>query len=670
MSLRARGEQGSPWPYDAIIGGQPVMLARIPGEVSWAENKVRYFDQGALITAADRNYQMFPPEVEFPYAQERWIGGAGHADQRVEVRDTYWYADGVDCSGGWPVRGPLVNTVSEAAISGSVSQFIEFNSKLYCIADDRIYVRTDDTATAWTNLTPSDDFAASVGQCVVFQGTQSSPYLFIPIGSSNNYYVMSTAESFTQHASQEAVAFMVVGNELWLANKESNQWVIRKTEDGGTAATWGAAITAGDTVHAVNKLQNVDARLLALKDDGVVGFSVDAFTIDEPLTPELKNLAKAGNGEVSCVWNGSLVFAMDGQLFRYAPSSGELAQIGPELTDRNTSPVKGPVVAIDGQAGVALWAFVYNADTGYSHLARYGSWQSTPRGNEFLPIWHFSLWKAEKIVTTCFVSTGVYLGTPQPRLYIGCSDGTVYYFVLAKTSNVLDDPAYRFDTDAAGGDLYLTRYTANFPFEDKLIKAVGIGGRSLDGTSSQLTASYKVAADVTYVSIGSVTADPGERVNLSGNVASAAVDFKVNFVTTSSSATPVLTHFVIYSTLRTTNLKKITATIVAGDNILDRAGKPLRYTWRDLRTALESTMTTNGTFSVINPAGEQITVIGLDFGHGYAPSNDDEHRGQRWTEQVSMIQTQSLNSRGTWLRAQAYTWDSLSSYRWTEVSIL
>jgi hypothetical protein len=670
MSLRARGEQASPWPYHAVISGQPVMLARLSGEPSWTETKIRYFDQSSLITSTDRNYQMFPPEVEFPYAQERWTGGAGHADQHEGDRDSYWYADGVDCSGGWPIRGPQVNTVSAAAVSGSVSQFIEFNSKLYCIADDRIYVRTDDTVSAWTNLTPGTDFAANVGQCAVFQGTQANPFLFIPIGSGANYYVMSTAEAFTQHASRAAVAFATVGNELWLAAKESNQWVIRKAEDGGTTATWGAAITVGDTVASINRLQNVDNRLLVHKDDGVFGVSIEAFTIDEPLTPELRNLTKASNGKVATVWNGSDIFTMDGNLFRYAPSNGELAQIGPELTDRNTSPVKGPVVAIDGQAGIALWAFIYNSVTGYSHLARYGAWQNTPKGNVFLPVWHYSLWKTNKVVTTCFVSTGVYLGTPQPRLYIGCSDGTVYYLILSKTSNPLDDPAYRFDTTAAGGDLYLTRYTANFPFEDKLIKAVGVGGRSLNGTAAQITASYKVASDSSYTSIGSVTEDPGERVNVSGNVATPAVDFKLNFVTTSSSATPVLTHFVIYSTLRTTNLKRITATIVAGDGVLDLAGKPLRYTWRDLRTALENAMTTNGAFTVINPAGEEVTVIGLDFGHGYVPSSDDEKRGQRWTEQISMIQTQAANNRGTWDRAAAYTWSSLSAFRWSDVAIL
>lgn len=666
---RARGEYGSPWPYHAIIAGQPVMLARIQGEASWHESKVKYFDQGALITSTDRNYQMFPPEFEFPYAQEKWDGGAGHADQREGVRNTYWYADGVDASGGWPVRGPQVNDAG-ASISGSVSQFIEFNSKLYAIADDRIYSRADDVS-AWTNITPGTDFAANVGQCVVFQGTQSAPFLFIPIGTGANYYVMSTAEAFTQHASQKAVAFEAVGNELWLANKESNQWVVRKAEDGGTAATWGAAITAGDTVHAVNKLKYVDNRLIGLKEDGLVGFSADAFTVDEPLTPELKNLAKANNGKVATTWNGSLVFVMDGQLFRYLPSSGELAQIGPELVDRNTSPVKGPIVALDGQAGIALWGVMYNATTGHSHLARYGSWHNGPQGTEFLPVWHYSLHTfTSKVATTCFVSTGVYLGTPQPRLYVGCSDGTVYWFVLAKTANVLDDPAYRYDTDAAGGDLYLTRYNALFPFESKLIKAVGIGGRELDGTSQQIAASYKVAADSSYTEIGAVTADPGERVDVSGTVASSAIDFKLNLKTTSSSLTPILTHFVIYATLRTTNLKEITATFVAGDGVLDLAGKPMRYTWRDIKDAIESAMTTAGSFSVVNPAGESITVIGLDFGHGYAPGADDEKRGQRWTESVKMIQTSVTRSRGTWARAGAYTWADLSAFTWAQVSVI
>ncbi len=676
MARRPKGTYRNPFPYHAIIAGQEVMLDSDPQSgPAWIETKVPAFDPSTVISAQDRNYVQFPPELEFPYAQDDWSGGAGHADQQEGVRDTYWYAENADCSSGWPIVGPEMNT-SPASVSGSVSQIIEFNGTIYAIADDRIYKRPDDVS-AWTNITPGTDFAANVsGRCVVFQGTQSASFLFIPLGNSNNYYVMSTAEAFTQHASQKAVAFETVGNELWLAVKESNQWGVKKAEDGGTAATWGALTTVGDTNYAITRLMNVADRLLVHKTDGIFGVSIEAFTVDEHLTPELRGLAASTNGVTACAWNGTDVFVFNNNLMRYSPESGGLAQIGPELVERNNSPVKGPVVAIDGQAGLCLWAVIYNSVTGDSHLAKYGSWKSRNNsktddtGLDFRPVWHYSLYTWDsKHITTMYVSSGTYLATPQPRLWLGASDGSIYYMVLSRTANPLDDPNYRFNT-ASDGTIYLNRYTALFPFEDKLLKAVGIGGRELNGSSADITASYKTPTDSGYTLIGSVGADPGERVSISGNVAGKAFDMTLALGTTSNQATPILTHFVIYGALRTQNLKEIKARIVAGDNIKDLRGQPMRATWRDIRSNLESAMTTNGTFTVINPAGEEITVIGIDFGHGYSPAMDDSRRSPVWTETVRMVQTSVANNRGTWDRASAFTWSSLSAFTWANTAIL
>jgi hypothetical protein len=199
---------------------------------------------------------------------------------------------------------------------------------------------------------------------------------------------------------------------------------------------------------------------------------------------------------------------------------------------------------------------------------------------------------------------------------------------------------------------------------------VGVGGRALNGSSQDIAVAYKVAADVSYTDIGSVESDPGERIDISGTIASAAIDFKLTLGTTSSSLTPILTHCVIYAALRTTDLKEINAIVVAADGVLDLAGKPMRSTWRDIRTAMESAMTTAGTFTVTNPAGEQITVIGIDFGHGYTPAGDDDKRGERWIETIKMVQTASISSRGTWARASAFTWGDLSAFTWGQVSII
>lgn len=663
---------GPPWPYDAVISGQPVMCVKSrDGEPIWEEKAINYFQADVQITAEDRGYVQFPPEVELPYAVTDLSDGAGIAEQSPKSRHGYHYALYADASSGRPVKGPLFNDQQTLTLSSSTpTQIIEFNSKLYLISGPLMFVRGDDTASGWSAVTVPGAFTGkTIGKCVVFRGTNSADLLFVPIGASNVYYTMNAAETFTAHSSQQAEHFEVIGDELWLANTESNQRVIRKSTDGGATATWQGPNVVGDGAKAITWLKAVADRLLVTKEDGLFAPSQDATVVDEDLTPGLRPLAATNNGRGAVTFGNELIFPFANQLYRYDPHDGEFEQFGPETLEQNGSEVKGPVQSVAAQEGLAIWAGMYNSSNSASYLARFGGWRTDATANgptrHFLPVWHFALHKwASKQVALLHVTNVISGG---PRLYVVFTSGNVQWCVLSRTANPIDDPNYRFDT-ANTGEVYYPRFNGNFPFEPKLLKAIGIAGRNLSSGVRTVGGQYKAAVDSSYTSVGTTGTDPGERLEPSGSPAANAFDFKATLATTANTSSPVLTALVVYSALRTGTraVKDITAILDIRDRVIDHDGKPIRLSWQELRDAVQATMEAQGAISVITPKGETITAMGVDFSQRMISTDKDGAR--TWHMVIRMIQTKTTSTRGTWARASAYTWGQLGALLWSDVA--
>ncbi|MFN8525118.1 MAG: hypothetical protein U0821_18635 [Chloroflexota bacterium] len=661
-----------PYPYDALIAGNGVMLADVPE--AWVENKINYFDQSAVSTEVDRSYAVFPPEVESPYALTRFNGGMGQFQQTLDDRSRTHYSLFCDTSGDYPVVGPNVN--SQQTLSAAVTQAIDFNGIVYAAAGRYLYKRSNDTGAGWTVVR---DFGVgfTIGKMAVYQGTQATAFLFIPIGTSGNYYVMSTAEAFTQHASQGGYGFETIGDELWLWNKETNQWVIRKSTNGGTAATWGGITVIGDTSSAITWMVSVALRLLLPKENGLYAASTDATIVDQELAQEMRPMAASDNGVGAIAWNDTLVLPYGGNLYRYDPLTGSMDQMGPELLQAHGSPVVGPIKAIAAQPGMCLWGGMNGFD-GNAYLCRYGSWRvvETSNGPErrFQGSWHGALYRwTGKVLSALFITNLITKGgVKQPRLYAFMTDGTVYWCYLSRTFNAADDPNYEFNTSLTDTKVvYFPRYTGGFPAEFKLLKAIYAGGRNLSSGVRAITPRYKLPTDGAWTSLGAVNSDPGERLQPSGSPSSQSFDLSVELTCTSAASSPVLTEFVTFSSLRTNPVKEIVVSVKAEDNLTDRKGTGIRQSWQDIRTAIEEAMTTNGAITVTTPAGEDVTVTGLQFGHRkLMPRGDRKGEGQQWISTCRMVQTKVTRTRGTWSRAAAYTWGNLAAFTWAEVANL
>lgn len=633
-----------PFPFDAILNGVGVMLADTgtpqDPSLAWEDKRVEDLNPPVRLTESDLTYAQYPPAVEYPYAVTDLSGGFGLAEQDPKQRDRYWYAEYVDCSSGWGVVGPRVQTVGSTASAG-ITSFVEYNSILYFGAGQYLYKYSSGNPGSMTQV---HDFGAgkTVGQMCVFQGSQSAAYLFIPIGAATNYYTMDTTETFVQHGSRAATNFETIGDELWLASVESNLAVIRKSTDGGTAATWQSATTIGDALYSINWLRAVVDRLFCLKPNGVYAPTVNGPTtlVDEDIAPHLRQFVLSSNGVGAVDWNGELVFKHGHALYGYQPLDGSFRQFGPEIIEGHRTNIATEVVAVAVQTGMALYAGTYDGTDSY--LLKYGSWklvdtESGPK-REFKSSWHAFLYKwASKQITSMFIS---YLfDSGQPRLMVGLADGTLSWCKLPKTVLSRDDPGVQYNsTDTPY--VYYPRFTSNLPVENKLLRALGLFGRELT-TLRNLTGQFKIPSDVAYTDAGAspaVISDPGARQALVTPISSKAFDTRVKIGFSGNNTACILTAFTVYSAVQSTPLREIRCVVQDVDGMVDRTGKPIPMkSARQMHAAMETVGTSTTGVTIITPDGTTLTVIGLGYSHRML--GWDKNGNPRMESSVHMVTT-------------------------------
>lgn len=676
--------RGQPWPYDCSIGGTPMMLTTGPRKESpWTESKVRYFEAGTVMTAEDRSYQMFPPEVDLPQAQETWGGGYGQGVQDRKHRDMYSHALFADCSTGKPTNGPAMNLQVSTLAGGFGSNMITFTiagvETLMYAAGTNLYKRTDDTPTGWTLVYAA---GVTIGQMAVFRGTQANDRLFVPLGSATNYLTVDSAGVTALHASQKANGFIVAGDELYLYVLATNQWILKKCFDGGPTPTWIGNYPVGDSRDAVTDAHIAAQRLILGKTNGLYGVSALVSPLAEDITPSLhESRGKTNNCSGSVVFGENYIFKYDGGALRYDPSSGQLEQFGPEVLVENKSEVRGTVEALASQDGIAVYAFLFNSSNSTSYMCKWGTWDVESSEGRSLrtpkPSWHGSLyqWTSRQVCFAQLVTLDWGTGAGRiPRIYIGMTNGDLHWFYPARTTNPADDPNYRYNTTNQG-EVYQSRYTANFPFEFKVLKNVGVVGHNQTGVRP-IGANYKIPSAVTYESIGTVSAEPGDKLSPGGTPTDKAFDFKLT-LNASTTVTPVIDAFVIYAAIRFENLKEIVAWVNVSDDIILRDGRTVRQRWQDVRDRLETVANASGSVTVISPSGETLTCLAIEFSHAVL-IEDTEKKIYVWKSMIKLVQTRAEATRGTWNRVGPplplppgpYTWDNLSAYHWSELATL
>lgn len=545
---------------------------------------------------------------------------------------------------------PEVKTATTGA-SGTLVASFEMGTTLYVLAGR--YCVASTTGDSWS---VSKDFGAGTMTTgvAVFQGTGGTTHAFVAMGSASGdpvYWLYDGSTWVQDGNSNKADEFAVVGDELWRAY-DGNK--VAKSSDGGTSATWAAAITVGDADSAITGLLVLDDRLYVTKEDGLFTLTADATQVDQDLLPELHGRKDSLNGVGASVWRNEAWIPFRQGFYRYTP--GTISPAGPEIETGNTSPVRGRITAAAGD-DYFLYAALQN-ESGTTYLMSFGAAGTAGTGAAWHPL-------ADLGGVDCrhmFVSSvpGV-----NARLYFG-RDADIGYIVLPRSSpNPTLDSNCRF---GASGSLYLTRFDANFPAQDKAYLACSILGEGLNGNQEYADVYYKTAASGSYSLLGRYGTDPGTRQEFAATVAAKYIDLRLDLASSDSTKTPLHTSLALAYAVRTDYKRQFRFFVRAVDRVPLLSGQRSVKSVADTVAGIEAAVGSQGAVTLVAPDGKSYEVLVVDAERQATRAEAD--RPLEFSVPVMAVEYRAAASRGTWDRAGVHTWDQLSAWTWTQTSNL
>jgi hypothetical protein len=642
----------TPYPYDMMLAGEGYMLAKGPaGEPAYSEEKLEFFPPRQ--SASDASYANFPPEAEATWAVPDFAGGYGQPRETDGLTNRYYYGLGVDCRiPGQVTLAPEVKTAATSGTGTLVGSF-ELGTTLYVAAGRYCLSSTD--GDSWS---VSKDFGAgnTAAAAAVFQGTSGTTYAFVAMasGSGDPAYWLYDGSTWVQDGTlNKADRFAVVGDELW-RGYDGNK--VAKSSNGGTSATWASAITVGDADSAITGLLVLDNRLYITKEDGLFTLTDDATQIDQDLLPELHGRKDAGNGVGSTVWRNEAWIPFRQGFYRYTP--GSISPVGPEVETGNTSPVRGRITAAAGD-DYFLYAALQN-ESGNSYLMSFGGAATAATGA--IAAWHPLADLGGVDCRHMFVSS---IPGTNPRLYFG-RDEDIGYIVLPRSSpNPTLDSNCRF---ATSGSLYLSRYDARFPAQDKAYLACSILGIDLDGNNEYVDVYYKAAGAGSYSLLGRYDTDPGSRQEFAATVAGKYLDLRLDLVSSGSTATPKCTSLALAYAVRTDYKRQFQFFVRAADRAPLLSGQRSAKSAADTASGIEAAVGAQGAVTLVAPDGNSYEVLVIDAARHATRAEAD--RPLEFSIPVTAVEYRTTASRGTWDRAGVHAWDQLAAWTWTQTTDL
>jgi hypothetical protein len=634
-----------PWPYDAYIGTQRVML--VPDDDGQLiGRKTRTLDQSAPVTF---EYGSANPFKERTFLWNKLYSGMGQAiaPSAPETPRRYSYATRVDTSiDGYWMKGPNfedhVETVNAGA--GEVRQLVKALhggvETVFAVCENGVYRRTADgswTASLTAGTTPALPAGQFPQQAVRFRGRHAASIDALYLGTATGNIWQYTGAAWVQAASAEGPGtgalqgecryVEVVGDELWVAG---DYWVVKVEENPLLRANYAAVIYIGDQSSKITWLRQIDNTLFIFKEESI--FTVSTSGLDQDLFPTLRGRRSATNGRNAAVWVNQLWIPYGNRTYRL-DANGELTPDGLEQLLENTSEIRGEMVA---GAGHNTWFFyeVYYNGSGISYLLKHGTWidDGSGRNIQFLnSAHHGALAQWSKRATCAEIISGVH-ATGNDRLYVGFSNGTVEWCVLPKTGpNPESDAACEFTTQDSY--VYLPIHHSNFQADNKLYRGVSIFGPHLTNTE-WIEVEYRV--DITNTAAAWVVLDsadpkftiPGQRKEfpIDSPVYGRAIQFRVKLVKDPSSVvspkqfSPVIDGIAVHEQIRPSISLEYTFNINASSFAVRRNGTVVRQRGSTLKESLLSLMGVAGTTIIQLPDGDLQEMTLVDYQEGWMPA--------------------------------------------------
>lgn len=647
----------APWPCDGVIAGTGVMFGRPKDGAPLVARKTATLEQ---VAPTDYDYSAQSPLAERVQPYESLVLGYGLDQQQAFQDKRYKDAAGVDAS-VWPrVLGPEITSLTPAttdSTNGVIPAFgFELGGVLYPVVGRYALKRDSDAA-----FSVSKDFGAGNAalDAVAFHSNAlAASRAFVALGDSTPAWHFD-GTTWTQFATFKALAWCVVGRELYRAHDTNLLSRVDLNADPTSEANWGAYgnFRVGDKNSAIVRMAvNAAGTLVIFKTDGV--YTLDITGDEVNLFPSLRLAADSENGKYPWLFGNHLHNTYREGHFRLDPNL-EYEPIGPEKqTTAYTGNVKGRITAGIGHGTFAGYAGLWNPDTSTAYLMKFGAWN----GPERLDVWHGSLSAAfanKKITAMWRSSIGATTG--HQRAYIGFSDGSFAWFRLACTAHPAACSDYRFTTS---GTLTHSRFTGLFQADAKTLRSETVTGIFPSGTD--LTLEYRTDPNGAFTAFGTTFDQIREKADYPNNTSGTLADFRETLSTDSTSSTPQITGRGLHHAVRPALILLYEFQVLAADGLVKRDGTPLRLGAEAIRSAVKNAAEAQGSVTVVLPdeSSQQLSVV--DYGE--AMSWDERLRQWRAGLAVKAVQFKTNTVYGTWDRALAYTWDP--GFNWDQMEAI
>lgn len=456
-------------------------------------------------------------------------------------------------------------TTTLSAPGNDVVTWAEFNDELYA-AFGTVLAKLD---VAGTTFKAIYEFTADITDLEPF----TDDNLYIALGTSNDYWYMSTAEALTESnaAIKQFQYFKTIHGttpSLWGNNGVNTLYSTTDPTNGGAA--WGGLTTVGSSYNVITGLLTRGGLLYVMKED--IPYYIDsAGAVQNDLAPELGALSKStDNGKNSTVWLDYVYMPWGDQSLLETDGTTNSWR-NPADFCTNLADFNDQVMAVAGDDRYLHAVLKYGVGTVYILAGR----QETIDGSTSW-VWHpIAKQTSMDGCNSAFVS-----GVVTKRLWFSSTDAShsLYYIPLPDGYGDIEGDANRkFKTDV---EMHTSFLDGGFRDDDKgFYKIEALLGHAYD-TDIYFECYYKKLGDATWTSVGDLKGTTSNRratlyipVDGSGNDPVSTM-MKFGFVakTDTTNTSPSMLSFKVFALLYPTQRNVIAATIRCANNLETKQG--------------------------------------------------------------------------------------------------
>lgn len=492
----------------------------------------------------------------------------------------------------------LTTSYSQATV-GVCTADAEFNSKHYKAFGNILAVRTAD------NFSHVYHFPATITDLQVFK-VSGTDYLYIALGDSDELWYMTTAEAFTEAASDEMAYFLTATPSTLYGIKQAGGNALRKTT---AVDTWSDdTTTVGHTYDNQTDLEIDEAfNVLVGKTDMPYYISSN---VAYPLMPTLKAMKASTSCKNMFTWHGNIyIQAGDQSLFEFDGTLGSATavktNISPAHFMSDLDDFNGKIQAITGDDEYLIIVM----DDGDDIQILAGRWESVDGSTAWR--WHPLAELTLAGCETAFVSS-----VSKKRLWISSSTAanSVYYFPLTtKYGDIANDTNYRYQQSGEFIDCWLH---GNLKGDDKAhYELTATLGHSHDA-DIYFEVWYQKWGDSGWTDIGDLKGTSSVRTHTlyipddSSDAHPVSKFFRVKFIpkTNSTSTAPILESYDIKGAWRPTKRPMIACTIESDEEFILADGQIGKGTITDVKTALDEANAATWPLTFYDIHGSTLTV--------------------------------------------------------------